>query len=88
MGDLRKKLSCRLILREKESCKETPGEKIPAVKKKSIIVYNAKKEFRPLYAGKKSYISRGLGNKFLPKPNLPSPPPPPQKSNGRPLWRC
>lgn len=31
-----------------------------------------------MYAGEESYISRGLGKKFLPKPNLPSPSPPPK----------
>ena len=42
----------------------------------------------PLFVKKKNSFTRGLGKvKSLPKPNPPyrSPPPPPQKSYGRPL---
>ena len=59
----------------KNSCKEVPGEKI------SFKVYKTEKvNLAMLYARKKFYHQ---GKKFLPKPNHPYPPPPPQKSNGR-----
>ena len=46
MGDFRKKESSRLILREKNYCKEITGKKIPTLKKIYFTTYNA---------GKKSY---------------------------------
>ena len=40
MGDFRKNISHRLISKENNSRKETPGEKIPTLKKKSFVAYN------------------------------------------------
>ena len=54
MGDFRKKLSWTPISREKICCKEIPGEKYPAMKKISLMTYNAGKNLTPLS------VSRGL----------------------------
>ena len=43
MGDF-KKISCRLISRGKEHANKFLGEKYPALKKISLITYNAKKK--------------------------------------------
>lgn len=65
MGDLRKKLSCRPISREKISCKEIPGEKYPALKKTSLMTYNAGKILP-------RYLSQGVcEKKFLRKKESP-----------------
>ena len=56
-------------------------------KKKTILQGNACHTMA-LYVGKNS-ITRGFGEKFLPKSNHPyPPPPPPKKSNRRPLREC
>ena len=80
MGDFRKKFP-RLISREKKSCNEIPGERIPALKKISLKAYNArKKNLAPFDVVEKISNSRGLGKKILTQTKSP-----PQKSNGRPL---
>ena len=64
----REKISCRLISREKISCKEIHGQKYPALKKISLMAYTWKKSYTIIFPGKISG-SRGLGKRFLPKPN-------------------
>ena len=79
MGNFRKKISCKLISRGNNSCKEIPGQKNPTMEK--YIFHGV---MTPLYVRKKNYITRGWVKNFLHKPNHPYPPPPPKKkSNGR-----
>ena len=74
MGDFRKK-SCRLISREKKSCKEIHEEKYPALKKISLMVYTGKKSYTIIFLGKISGY-RGLGEKIFTQTKSPIPPPP------------
>ena len=89
MGNFRKKISCKLISRGNNSCKEIPGQKNPTMEK--YIFHGV---MTSLYVRKKNYITRGLVKNFLHKPNLRSPQvgegksththlPPQKKSNGR-----
>ena len=73
MGDFWKKISCRLISRRKNSCKEILGEK--TLKKKYLSWHIIlKKNLTLLFVGEEDSITRGLEKKiffFLPKPNHP-----------------
>lgn len=54
MGDFWKKISCRLISRRKNSCKEIPGEK--TLKKISFMAYNSeKKSYTVVCRGRRFY---------------------------------
>ena len=54
MDDFRKKITSRLISREKNSCKEKPGEKkIPTPKKSLSRPITLKNIITPLYVRKK-----------------------------------
>ena len=47
------KMSCRLILRGKKHAKKFLGEKYPALKKISLMTYNAENNLTLLYVGEK-----------------------------------
>ena len=61
-------MSCRLISRGKKHANKFLGEKYPALKKISLITYNAekKKNLTPLYVGEKISNSRDVWEKILP----------------------
>ena len=71
----------------KNSCKEIPGEKKSYAEKKSVMAYNARKNLTPLYFRKKLYQQRSKRSKNYNTNQITHTPPPPplQKSNGRPL---
>ena len=60
MGDFRKKMSCRLISRGKKHVNKFLRENYPALKKISLMTYNAKKNLTPLYV----QTSREVWEKF------------------------
>ena len=61
------KMSCRLISRGKKHANKFLREKYPALKKISLITYNAeKKNLTPLYVGEKISNSRDVWEKILP----------------------
>ena len=78
------KVSCRLISRGKKHANKFLGEKYPALKKLSLMTYNAEKK---LYREKNSNF-REVWEKVLPiqtksvKSPIPHYPTPPQTSNG------
>ena len=84
IGDLGKKISCRLISRGKKPCKEIPrGKKFLHWKTSlSLCIILEKKVLHCCMSGKKFYLQR-FGGKILTR--SPIPPSPPQKSNGQPL---
>ena len=47
------KMSCRLILRGKKHANKFLGEKYPALRKISLMAYNAEKNLTLLYVGEK-----------------------------------
>ena len=68
------KISCRLISRRKNSCKEIPGK--THWKKYLSWLIILKKNLTLLFVGEEDSITRGLEKKkniFLPKPNHPHP---------------
>ena len=87
MGDLRKKISWKLIWRESNMWEGNTWEtNILHKEKLSLLAYNAGKKSYTIICRGKNSISSGLGKKILPKPNhsnTPPPLPPPQKSNVR-----
>ena len=78
---LETKISCRLILKETNSCQEIPGEKNSYAEKIPFMAYNAEKQFlHRCTSGKKIYHYRRFGRKtFFPGPNHPYHPPSPSK---------
>lgn len=77
-----KKISCRLILRENNLARKYLGKNFPALKRISLVEYNAWKKFYTTICRGKNSISRGVRKEFFPKPNHPCPP---QKSHDLPL---
>ena len=79
MVNFRKKISCRLISREKDSYNETPGGGwrgggIPYTEKKNMAYNTGKQTYTILYVGEKSYITRDLDKKIiLPQTKSPIP---------------
>ena len=65
MDDFRK-TSCRLISRGKTYANKFLGEKYPALKKTSLMTYNAEKNLTPLYVREKISNSREVWEKILP----------------------
>ena len=57
---------CRLISRGKKHVNKFLGEKYPALKKISLMTYNAEKNLTPLYVGEKISNCRELWEKILP----------------------
>ena len=49
------KMSCRLISRGKKHTSKFLGVKYSALKKISLMAYNAEKNLKPLYVGKKNF---------------------------------
>ena len=61
IGDFRK-MSCRLISREKKHADKFLGEKYPTLKKISLMTYNAeKKSYTVICQGTNFLLQRGLG---------------------------
>ena len=60
------KMSCRLISRGKKHANKFLGEKYPALKKISLITYNAKKSLAPICVGERISYSRDVWEKILP----------------------
>ena len=59
------KMSCRLISRGKKDANKFPGEKYPALKKISLMTYNAEKKILQRYmSGKKFLTPERFGKKF------------------------
>ena len=60
------KRSCRLISRGKKHANKFLRENYPALKKISLMTYNAKKNLAPLYVREKISNSREVWEKILP----------------------
>ena len=58
-------------------------KKYPALKKNSLMTYNAEKNLTPLYVREKNFQLQRFGKKILARTKSPIPPPP-QKSDGQP----
>ena len=57
---------CRLMSRGKKDAEKFQGEKYPALKKISLMTYNAeKKNLTPLYVGEKILNPERFGKKFF-----------------------
>lgn len=82
MGDFRKKISCRLILREKKFARKYLGRKF-------LIVYNAgRKNLTSLCAGGKNFYLQKFKEKILtPTISLTHRTPPPPKVKWSVPWR-
>ena len=80
------KMSCRLISRGKKYANKFLRENYPAVKKISLMTYNAKKNLAPLYVREKISNSREVWEKILPvqtksvKSPIPHSPTPPRSN--------
>ena len=86
IGDLGKKYPADWFQGEKNLARKYLGEKIPALKKISLIVYNTgKKSLTLLYVREEILSPEVWGKHSYPNQITHTPPPPPQKSNGQPL---
>ena len=71
MGDFRKKILQTDFKGKHFSQENTWGKNSYTEEKKSFVMYNSgkKKILTPVYVREKNSITRGLGNKLLPKAN-------------------
>ena len=88
-GWFQRKISCRLIVRQKNVARNTWQKKKFLHWKYNVRVMLEIKSCT-VVCHEKKFCHQRLRKKFLPKPNQPNPPPPPtptplQKSNGRPM---
>ena len=79
---LETKISCRLILKETNSCQEIPGEKNSYAEKIPFMAYNAgKKVLHRCLSGKNILSPEVLGKNSFPDQITYTLPPPPPQSN-------
>ena len=79
---LETKISCRLILKETNFCKEIPGEKNSYAEKVPFMAYNAgKKVLHRCLSGKNILLPEVLGKNSFPDQITYTLPPPPQSND-------